>query len=105
MVVSSCDDLLAVRWNDNSVVTVLTNCDEVEPKEKYSRYSRTEKKISLWKFLARLPSIMPTWVVWFFVIILFPHAAVGSDRKSGGGHSMHGLLMCVVFRVGCYTVD
>ncbi|KAJ8892237.1 hypothetical protein PR048_004817 [Dryococelus australis] len=44
MAVSSCGDLLAVRWNDNSIVTVLTDCDEVEPKKKSSRYSRTEKK-------------------------------------------------------------
>ncbi|KAJ8878080.1 hypothetical protein PR048_022544 [Dryococelus australis] len=47
MVVSSCDDLLAVRWNDNSIVTVLTNCDEVEPKKNPSLYSRTAKKTGL----------------------------------------------------------
>src|SRR5436190_24281648 len=44
MVCSSSNKLLAVRWNDNSVVTVLTNCDTLNPKKIASRYSRTEKK-------------------------------------------------------------
>nr|XP_023022344.1 piggyBac transposable element-derived protein 3-like [Leptinotarsa decemlineata] len=36
--------LIAVSWNDNSVVTVLSNCNEVNPLRSIQRYSRTEKK-------------------------------------------------------------
>ncbi|XP_045475400.1 piggyBac transposable element-derived protein 3-like [Harmonia axyridis] len=42
---SSSGDILAVRWNDNNVVTVLTNCDNVHPMSKSNRYSRIEKKV------------------------------------------------------------
>lgn len=40
---SGTDNIVAVRWNDNSVVTVLSNCDNMYPMKKTSRYSRIEK--------------------------------------------------------------
>lgn len=42
---SSTGKFLAVRWNDNNVVTALTNCDNIHPMKKCNRYSRTEKKV------------------------------------------------------------
>ncbi|KAJ4433834.1 hypothetical protein ANN_16146 [Periplaneta americana] len=41
---STCNDLLVVRWNKNSVVTVLTNYHPVDPLRKASRYSRADRK-------------------------------------------------------------
>lgn len=38
------EKLIAVTWNDNAVVTVLSNCDEEQPTKSIQRYSRTEKK-------------------------------------------------------------
>jgi hypothetical protein len=43
-VTSASRDLLLVRWKDNNIVTVLTNCDAMEPSMKSKRYSRSEKK-------------------------------------------------------------
>lgn len=37
-------DLLIVRWQDNAPVTVLSNCDALEPLKTTSRYSRAQKK-------------------------------------------------------------
>ncbi|KAJ8868187.1 hypothetical protein PR048_031996 [Dryococelus australis] len=93
MVVSSCDDL-AVRWKDNSVVTVLTNCDEVEPKKKSFCYYRTEEKTVIVEVPGQLPSIMPTWVVWTFVINFF-HILMWYQIEK----------VTVVFRAGCYIAD
>lgn len=42
--ISSTNDLLAVRWNDNNVVTILTNCDNLHPLKSSNRYSRADKK-------------------------------------------------------------
>lgn len=45
--VGRCDKNLGlevVRWNDNAVVTVLSNCHGTEPVKHVSRFSRTEKK-------------------------------------------------------------
>jgi hypothetical protein len=39
MASSPTEDILAVRWNDNNVVTVLTNCESVHPMKKSNRYS------------------------------------------------------------------
>lgn len=36
--------MLAVRWNDNSVVTVLSNCFGIEPMTQVKRWSAAEKK-------------------------------------------------------------
>ncbi|KAJ4437596.1 hypothetical protein ANN_17741 [Periplaneta americana] len=36
--------LLICRWNDNSVVTVVTNCDSVLPVSNVQRYSSSQKK-------------------------------------------------------------
>ncbi|KAF2889397.1 hypothetical protein ILUMI_08138, partial [Ignelater luminosus] len=38
------DTLEIVRWNDNVVVTVVTNCIPLEPMKTTVRYSRVEKK-------------------------------------------------------------
>lgn len=40
---SGTGNILAVRWNDNNVVTVLSNCENMYPLKKSNRYSRTEK--------------------------------------------------------------
>lgn len=38
------NNVTVARWNDNAVVTVLTNWDDTEPATYAKRYSRTEKK-------------------------------------------------------------
>ena len=41
----SANKLIVVRWNDNSVVTLASNCQPVNPVGTTKRYSRKEKKI------------------------------------------------------------
>ena len=36
--------MLAVRWNDNNVVTLLSNCFGVQPVTQIKRWSASEKK-------------------------------------------------------------
>ncbi|KAJ4425624.1 hypothetical protein ANN_27820 [Periplaneta americana] len=36
--------LLICRWNDNSVMTVVSNCDSVLPVSNVQRYSSAQKK-------------------------------------------------------------
>ena len=36
--------LLVVRWNDNSIVTIASNCQSVEPVRKATRYCRVQRK-------------------------------------------------------------
>ncbi|KAK9730061.1 Transposase IS4 [Popillia japonica] len=50
MTVSS-DNMTAVRWNDNAVVTVLSNCATDEPFKTVQRYSRPKEKESMFKCL------------------------------------------------------
>ncbi|KAF2903428.1 hypothetical protein ILUMI_02754 [Ignelater luminosus] len=44
MTTPTTDSLVAVHWNDNNVVTVLSNCDSVYPIKHSNRYSRSNKK-------------------------------------------------------------
>lgn len=38
------NDISVIRWNDNSIVTVISNCDAFEPLVPVKRYSRKDKK-------------------------------------------------------------
>ena len=40
----SANKIFVVRWNDNSIVTVASNCQPVHPVGTSKRYSRSEKK-------------------------------------------------------------
>lgn len=53
--------VLAVRWHDNSVVTVVTNFGTLEPIIHVKRYNRKEKKYQ------QNSSSTNTWVVWIYM--------------------------------------
>ena len=37
-------NIISVKWNDNSVVTLLSSCHEVEPVKEAKRWSYAQKK-------------------------------------------------------------
>ena len=59
----SSDDLQLVRWHDNNVVTMVSNCHSISPLSQVARFSRSEKKR---------------------INVTVPHAITMYNRRMGG---------------------
>nr|CAH7736548.1 unnamed protein product [Callosobruchus chinensis] len=62
------DEILLVRWNDNSVVTLATNNRKIEPLVAAKRYDRKEKKVLVFLSLKYLRNIISIWEELIYMI-------------------------------------
>nr|CAH7746853.1 unnamed protein product [Callosobruchus chinensis] len=62
------NEILLVRWNDNSVVTVATNNCKIEPLVAAKRYDRKEKKVLVYLSLNYLQNIITIWEELIYMI-------------------------------------
>ena len=96
--------LTAIRWNDNAVVTVLSNCYGCEPRKNAQRFFRSERKRKMCKCSKQLHNTILTWVQSTWVISLLLNTGQKLEQRSGGGAFSPGLLMHAAYRDG-YCID
>ena len=64
------NEICAVRWNDDSVVTVMTNVGKIDPLLKAKRYNRKEKKTVEVQQPNVIQDYNKTWVVLIYMIMV-----------------------------------
>ena len=80
------NNIFAVRWHDNSVVTVVTNFGTLEPITNVKRYNRKEKSTT-WSLNQMLStSTTKEWAVWICMIMPLLTTGYELEVRNGGGH-------------------
>lgn len=95
--------ILVVRWHDNSIVTIATNCHGIEPVRQALRWSYGDcKKIAINQpqVIASTISIWEVLIEWIrtFLSIEYP-----SGRRNGAGLSSRTVLMLQCRTPGLFT--
>ncbi|XP_055906065.1 piggyBac transposable element-derived protein 3-like [Eupeodes corollae] len=78
--------IAAVRWNDNSIVTVLSNHLMDQPITQAKRFDRKKGNTSTFSCPMQSINIIPRWEEWTCLIMLSAITLHGFEERSGTGH-------------------
>ena len=94
--------MIMTRWNDNNVVTLLSNKYGVEPLGQTADGPRKKDKELPFPSQTSSSTTTAQWAVLIAWTRMWACAVVGSTPRSGGGQSYCNLLTCAYSRHGSW---